>query len=451
MNFCRFWSSNLSEGAMPSMDLTNITQLLLQQIGLDHGTIGEHSIALGVQTRMQALRLTDVAAYAACLIVDRAELQALIEEVIVPETWFFRGLDQLCYMAEVGSRWRPSFPGHSLRVLSIPCSSGEEPYSIYMFLRHHGLEPSQIRILAVDISQRSIDRATRGEYGAMSFRETAPLCDVLRHRYFESDLRHTVIPEVRNAVQFRQDNVISPTFLADAGVFDIIFCRNLLIYFDQQSRKLALQSLQRLLAPNGYVFGGHAEQLAMLDPQLKSVGPAGAFAYQRTDAAITAARPSPQVAPSPTPSIRPAQPAFKSAFAPASDDWRAEGVSPQVVGEKTVRTQTGGLTPPARQEGSFDLLASAEQAANSGRLSDARSLCARYLEQYGPTASAMCLMGVIQQAAGELTDAERSFQKAVYLDPAHKDSLWHLKLLAEKRGDQRAVDNFNRRLARTTS
>ena len=436
---------------MPPMDLTNITQLLLQQIGLDHGTIGEHSIALGVQTRMQALRLTDVAAYVACVTVDRAELQALIEEVIVPETWFFRGLDQLRYMAEVGRQWQPTFPGHSLRVLSIPCSSGEEPYSIYMFLRHHGLEPSQIRILAVDISQRSIDRATRGVYGDLSFRETGPLCDVLRHRFFERDSIQTVIPEVRSAVQFRQDNLISPTFLADAGVFDMIFCRNLLIYFDQPSRRLALQSLQRLLAPNGYVFGGHAEQLAMLDPQLKNVGPAGAFAYQRTDVATNAERPSPVAARNPTSSIPPAQPAFKSAFAPPPDEWRAGGVSPPVVGEKLTRPQTGGLTPPARQEVSRDLLASAEHAANSGQLSDARSLCVQHLEQHGPTAAAMCLMGVIQNAAGELTDAEKSFQKAVYLDPTHKDSLWHLKLLAEKRGDQRAVDNFNRRLARVAS
>ena len=429
------------------MDLTNITQFLLQQIGLDHGTIGEHSIALGVQTRMRALRLTDIADYVACVTVDRAELQALIEEVIVPETWFFRGLDQLRYMAEVGRQWRPTFPGHSLRVLSIPCSSGEEPYSIYMFLRHHGLEPSQIRILAVDISQRSIDRAACGEYGDLSFRETGPLCDVLRHRFFERDSNRKVIPEVRSAVQFRQDNLISPSFLADAGVFDMIFCRNLLIYFDQPSRRLALQALQRLLAPNGYVFGGHAEQLAMLDPQLKSVGPAGAFAYQRTDVATNAEQPSPVAARNPTPSIPPAQPAFKSAFAPdVSGKALAAGHERQFNSTTPVASAI-----PLKASTIQDLLASAEQAANSGQLSDARSLCARHLEEHGPTAAAMCLMGVIQNAAGELTDAEKSFQKAVYLDPAHKDSLWHLKLLAEKRGDQRAVDNFNRRLARVAS
>ena len=430
------------------MDLTNITQLLLQQIGLDHGTIGEHSIALGVQARMQALRLTDVAAYVACASVDRAELQALIEEVIVPETWFFRGFDQLRYMAEVGSQWRPSFPGHSLRVLSIPCSSGEEPYSIYMFLRHHGLEPSQIRILAVDISQRSIDRATRGAYGDLSFRETGALCDVLRYRFFERDSNQTVIPEVRSAVQFRQDNLISPTFLADAGMFDMIFCRNLLIYFDQPSRQLALQALQRLLAPNGYVFGGHAENLAMLDPQLKSVGPPGAFAYQRTDSVNNAARPSSLLSLNSPPSIPPArEPAFRSAFAPD-----VSGTAPAAGFERPINFTTPVASAvPLKENSSQDLLVSAEQAANSGRLSDARSLCAQHLEQHGPTASAMCLMGVIQNAAGELTDAEKSFQKAVYLDPAHKDSLWHLKLLAEKRGDQRAVENLNRRLARVAS
>ncbi len=434
------------------MDLTNITQLLLQQIGLDHGTIGEASIELGVTARMQALRVNDVANYLARVIIDREELQALIEEVIVPETWFFRGFDQLRYMAEVGSQWRPSFPGHSLRVLSIPCSSGEEPYSIYMFLRHHGLEPSQIRIVAADISQRSIDRATRGVYGDLSFRETGPLCDVLRHRFFERDSNQTVIPEVRSAVQFRQDNLVSPTFLVDAGVFDMIFCRNLLIYFDQPSRQFALQSLQRLLAPNGYVFGGHAEQLAMIDPQLQSVGPAGAFAYQRADVANNAARPSPLPLRNPPPSIPPArEPAFRSAFAPdVSGTALAADFSPETSTSRQLARPVASAIPLTKST-IQDLLASAEQAANSGQLSDARSLCARHLEQHGPTASAMCLMGVIQNAAGELADAEKSFQKAVYLDPAHKDSLWHLKLLAEKRGDQRAVETLNRRLARAMS
>ena len=97
------------------------------------------------------------------------------------------------------------------------------------------------------------------------------------------------------------------------------------------------------------------------------------------------------------------------------------------------------------------LLTHAQQAANLGRLSDARAMCEQHLEQHGPTAPAFCLMGVIQQAAGEVTDAEKSFQKAVYLDPAHQDSLWRLKLLAEQRGDQRAVETFKRRLARAES
>lgn len=267
------------------MDLTNITQLLRQQIGLDHGTIGESSIEVAVRARMEAVRLADVATYVERLAANASELLALTEEVIVPETWFFRGFDQLRFLAEVGRQWQPAFPGQPLRVLSVPCSSGEEPYSTYMFLRHYGLEPSQIRIVAADISQRSLDRAARGIYADFSFRETEPLCELLRYRFFERDSVHTVIPEVRDAVLFRRDNLISPTFLADCGQFDLIVCRNLLIYFDPPSRQLALQSLQRLLAPNGYLFGGHAEQLALLDPRLKSVGPAGAFAYQRIEAA----------------------------------------------------------------------------------------------------------------------------------------------------------------------
>ncbi len=413
------------------MDLTPITQLLQQQIGLDHDTIGEKSIELGVQARMQSLRFNDVLAYVECVSANPMELQALTEEVIVPETWFFRGLEQLRFMAEVACKLRLESSRLPLRVLSVPCSSGEEPYSIYMFLRHYGLEPSQIRIVAVDISQRSIDRASRGVYSEFSFRETGPLCDLLRQVFFEGESALTIRSEVRDAVQFRLGNLISPALLSDLGEFDLIVCRNVLIYFDQTSRKLALQTLQRLLAPDGYLFGGHAEPLAMFEPRLKSVGPTGAFAYQRSDVATVAnlKKPSPLFTRSPEKRIAPPLPTFKSAFAPAA---------PVVASLVDVASKR-------------DLLSDAEQAADSGRLSDARSMCQQHLWQHGPTASGFCLMGVIHQAAGELSDAEKSFQKALYLDPAHKDSLWHLTLLAEQRGDQLAVETLRRRLARVVS
>lgn len=416
------------------MDVTPVTQLLLQQIGLDHDTIGETSIVLGVQARMQTLRLTNFVDYVDRVSADPKELQSLTEEVIVPETWFFRGLDQLRYMAKVASQWQMASPVLPLRVLSVPCSSGEEPYSIYMMLRHFGLESSQIRIVAVDISQRSIDRAQQGVFTEFSFREREPLCDILRHRFFEGDATLTVRSEVRDAVQFRQGNLISPTLLSETGEFDLIFCRNVLIYFDQRSRKRALQALKRLLAPSGYLFGGHAEPLSMFDPQLKSVGPIGAFAYQRANvAAVTnIKKPSPLFTRNPETKSPPPLPTFKSAFAPSAP---AQTASLIVANSKTSR----------------DLLGDAEQAADSGRLSDARSMCQQHLQQHGPTAPAFCLMGVIHQAAGELSDAEKSFQKALYLDPAHKDSLWHLTLLAEQRGDQHAVETLRRRLARVVS
>ncbi len=433
------------------MDLTQITQLLLRQIGLDHGTIGEKSIELAVQSRMQTLGLSDVSSYVERVSSNLTELQALTEELVVPETWFFRGFEQLRYMAEVASQ-RSALTGQPLRVLSIPCSTGEEPYSIYMFLRHFGLAPEQIRIVAADISQRAIDRAMQGNYSDYSFRENEPLCELLRHRYFERHDSNQVTAEVRSAVRFQQANLVSAMFLAESGDFDVIFCRNILIYFDQPARQQVLNTLDRLLAPDGYVFGGHAEPLAMFDSRLKSVGPPGAFAYQRSEVAVAAnaKKPSFSFTQNATPAIRPAQPAFKSAFAPTTDDRRTEGVSTLVGGETTTVPQTRGLTPPVRQEIAADLLTAAEQVANSGQLRNARSLCEQHLEQHGPTAPAYCLMGIIQQAAGELTDAEKSFQKAVYLDPAHRDSLWHLTLLAEQRGDQRAVETFKRRLARVT-
>ena len=441
------------------MDLTQITQLLLQRIGLDHGTIGEKSIELGVQDRMRTLGLSELDGYVERVSNDSCELQALTEELVVPETWFFRGFEQLRYMAEVASKWQFASSPQPLRVLSIPCSTGEEPYSIHMFLRHHGLTREQIQIDAVDISQRALDRAARGQYPNLSFRETHPLCEVLRQRFFEDGATNTVVAEVRDAVRFRRDNLVDPMFLADAGVFDLIFCRNILIYFDQSARQLVLSALQRLLARNGYVFGGHAEPLAMFDNRFKSVGPPGAFAYQRSiDVAANYEQKSDTARMrGESPRILPAQPAFRSAFAqivspPASTSTSSLS---QPVNVARSASQAAGSHDAAGQSGPMpvlrDLFAKAEAAANSGRLTEASRLCEQHFEKHGPTAPTCCLMGILQQAAGELAAAEKSFQKALYLDPAHRDALWHLSLLAEQRGDQRAVETFKRRLARVTS
>jgi len=358
-------------------------------------------------------------------------------------------------------------------VLSIPCCTGEEPYSIFMFLRHAGLLADQIRIVAVDISRRLIEKAQRGEYHNLSFREQQPLCDVLRCRFFERASPHRVTAEVREAVTFRVDNLVSPTFLSDSGQFDVIFCRNVLIYFDGQARAAAMKTLDRLLAPRGLLFGGHAEPLTNFDARYRSVGPAGAFAYQRAEAVAPAhARKPPfpfSVSASSTPNVvaellrnsdrsRGATPPHCGSAGNVPPNRLAAGVSSpvgrksQAVSKSKAVPPTAEPTPPASLVlPAGDLLASAEEAANAGRLSDAHALCKQHLHRHGPTAPVFCLMGILLQAAGELAEAEKSFQKAVYLDPAHRDSLWHLTLLAERRGDRPAAEILRRRLSRIAS
>ena len=140
-----------------------IEGLLKEIIGLDSASIGSATINRSVRRRMLACKLSDEHAYFELLTTSHIELQALVDEVTVPETWFFRGVEPFRLLAEYASmEWKKSHPGEVFRVLSIPCSSGEEPYSIAMVLMDIGLKKDQFHIDAVDINTRSIDRAKLG-------------------------------------------------------------------------------------------------------------------------------------------------------------------------------------------------------------------------------------------------------------------------------------------------
>ncbi len=401
-----------------------ISGLLNRQIGLAVESIGQRAIEAAVNARMRALGLTDLGAYVVVLDERLTELTALIEEVVVPESWFLRDRLPFLELAAHARARRRAHPNETFRVLSVPCSTGEEPYSVAIALLEDGHQPGDFTIDAVDISSQSIERGRAGVYGPSSFRGVDP---ALINRWFDAPRGDTraLSPLVKRTVSFQQCNLLDPGFLVDAAPYHAVLCRNLLIYLTAQARRVALARLDKLLLPEGLLIAGHAEALEVMAPKYRALGAAGAFTYTRR-AEAGAAKQEANRAPTRTKRARTYTPA------PVA---RASG---EKQGERKV-------VPPPEP---IDLLAEAAARADRGDLASAAELCEQKLAADGDDAGAWTLLGTVQQARGELDDAERSFSSALYCDPAHYQALVQLALLLERRGDRAGAANMRRRAAK---
>jgi len=259
-----------------------IEAMLRQKIGLDANSIGSRTIARAVEQRRLACGLPDLTSYLRRLQTTARELEELIETVVVPETSFFRDKEPFVYLSQyVTTEWLKA--SSILRVLSVPCSTGEEPLSIAMTLLDSGLAPTQFCIDAVDISKRALLKAKQAIYSRRSFRGGDFL--QAKQRYFRSLADgYEVRPFVRDTVKFMQGNLLKPGFLSE-GKYQIIFCRNLLIYLDYAARSQALQALDRALALPGLLFVGAAETAQITAKHYTSIDHPFAFAYRKENRA----------------------------------------------------------------------------------------------------------------------------------------------------------------------
>jgi len=390
--------------------------LLDRVMGLDAALIGTSAVDRAVEARIRANDLTGTDAYWALLQQAPDEVQALIETVVIPETWFFR--DPAAFDAMVrlcAPRMADGSP--PLRILSLPCSTGEEPYSIAMALLDAGWPAGRFRVDGVDISHQALGLARRGVYGRNSFRAQ----DLgFRDRHFEALEREWQLKErVRGCVQWQQGNMLDAAFLAGAAPYDVIFCRNLLIYFDAATQGRAVAVLRRLLAPQGLLLAGHSESGVVSAHGFASAQIPMAFAFRKAEA-VTAPKVAPVaparlVKPAPRPVV--ARPAFKpSPPAPAAP-------------------------PPPGLGGLWALL-------DSGRLDEADRACQTYIRNHGASADALMIQGLIADARGDAAAAAAAYRKVLYLDPDHGEAIGHLALLLRKQGDHARADLLTRRLAR---
>ena len=233
--------------------------------------------------RLRTLGITSLETYYECVArPDQIEeRERMIDAITTNETRFFREPRQFEFMVQnVLPRWRveaeQGLRARRVRIWSAGCSSGEEPYTVAMLMAKH-LPPQEgwdVRILATDISNRVLEKARRGIYPIAKARELPPdlLYSSMLRGTADRDGEMKVKIEIQQMIDFRRLNLHQESNLGESP-FDIIFCRNVLIYFDAASKSRVVAHLSRHLIANGLLFVGHAENLTSISAQLRSLEP----------------------------------------------------------------------------------------------------------------------------------------------------------------------------------
>lgn len=392
-----------------------------------------------------------------------AELGALAQELTIAETYFFRNVDQFHALAGAAlpHRLRARAGLGRLHVLSAGCASGEEAYTIAMLARQalSGL-PWEIVIRAVDVNPAMLEKARRARYTDWALRETPP---DIRERWFRRDGRDMVLAdEIRNAVTFEERNLVEDNLsLWQPGVYDVVFCRNVLMYLTPQQAQAVVRRIARSLAPGGYLFLGHAETLRNLSEDFNLRHTHGTFYYQHKEGS-EAREPSP-MPPTASHGFAWSVPAPALAAMPQDDSWVETIRQATERIERLVRAPTAAAAAPRWDAAqALDLLhkerfaealtlvrAAPAQATrtpevlllnavlltHSGRLQEAEAACRSLLAFDAQNAGAHYVLALCCEGCADGDGAAEHNQVAATLDPSFAMPRLHLGLLARRGGD----------------
>jgi len=417
-----------------------VTRLLSERLGLSAELLGFVVVERALDIVIGKAGSADRAERIAHLLRGQGEeWEMLVDEVVVPETWFFRDRKPFQFLASyVTEKWRPANSTGPFQVLCIPCASGEEPYSVAMTLLDAGLEADRIRIDAGEVSERALASARRGLYRKSSFREKS---NDLGEQYL---LRHPegrrVREEVAALVRFEKANLLDLAVYRQRAPYIAVFCRNALIYFEERARREVIASLRDLLDEDGLLFTGHSELMPFLEAGYQRVDYPQSFACRKAGPAHVA------------PGFSPARAALKGGATPPE----TEGLQ-SIFGRSRIATEAVATIHQARKPrriapayANKPLKASqadpppvsigeAGQLADRGKLEAATAICKRLLAEGAQDPNVYSLLGMISESGGKLEAAEDLFRKALFLDPHHYQSLLHMSLLCERHGD---IDGF---------
>lgn len=406
------------------------------------------------------------------------EFRALAEQLTVNETFFFRNADNFRAFAEavLPERIRANGQAKRLRLLSAGCASGEEPYTLAILVREAlpDLASWDVKILGIDVNPGSLAKAAQARYSTWSLRATS---QETRRRYFRADGREFVLaPDIQKLVTFEERNLVDddPLFWRSLAC-DVVFCRNVLMYFTPDKARDVVRRLSEALLPSGFFFLGHAETLRGLTHEFHLCHTHDTFYYRRREVsevvvATAAWEGSPGLsAEASLPSVVDSTASWVDVIQRASERIASladgRGRSPQKDGPSATLAGQGSPRAAARtwdlglvieavrqerfsdalslisslppdSEGDPDaLLLRAGLLTNHGRLDEAEGVCSRLLALDELNAGAHYLMALCREHAGDSTGAIEHDQTAIYLDAGFAMPHLHLGLMAKRAGD----------------
>lgn len=454
---------------LAASDLANFENLLAKKLGFLSDSARRDQLAQILTARLRATGNSDASRYFRLLNDPScafSELQAIADQLAVKETYFFRGLD---HWQALVNRVLPDLvakctASRRLRILCAGCSSGEEPYTLAILLREQLQidDAWSLDILGIDISPTAIEKARNGRYSAWSLRNTE---DFIKTRYFrQAGQQFELSGDIRSSVRFEVRNILDddPLFW-HSGAFDLIFCRNVFIYFTMPAVALVVNRFAQALIPGGYLFLGHSETLRGISRAFHLRSDANTFFYQRrhpeepleSSATFELWQQALQTSYSSAENIPAGEDSPPIPWVP-DDSWvettqRVSERIEQITAQRQKNSATAvPLSPldwahvmdlysceryaeveklletPAWSENRDALLLRAVVLTNHGRLQEAEKVCKTLLVADEFNAGASYLLALCCEHAGNLASAETHLQSAAYLDP--KFAMPHLQL-----------------------
>lgn len=381
-----------------------LEEKLRRAMGINLQTVGHNSLRNAVARRMRVLGIKERWQYYELAGRSQGELNELIDEVAVNETWFFRDNTPFTVLQRYARNWLKMGSGSYLRILSVPCASGEEPYSIAIALLETGINGLLFKIDAIDISYRALRMARRGIYGCNSFRGRN---NFFQRKYFQKTKGgYAIAKHIKHSVNFIRANILDAGLPVLNSKYDIIFCRNLLIYLDKDNQKMVVSILCKMLADDGLIFTGHAEPGAFDNSIFTPAPYPRSFALVKKSAVVNKPDHSSPCTQQPLPDPLPIKPL-----------WSSE-------------------------------LDAARDLADTGQYEEAMGCCEQYIRHQGPDKEAFFLMGMILVDMDEPRLAVRMLKKVVYLDPNLVKAIDMLAHLYKGLGDENNYRVFKQRAQR---
>ena len=411
-----------------------VMEFITHSLGMEQGSAGKDAVRRAVAFAMRQEGVSDAREYEKLFLSSPAARQKLIDAVVVGETWFFRDRGPFLWLARHARQWLETHPGSTLKILSSPCATGEEPYSIVMTLLAAGLPPSAFTVEGVDATSGPRDGRPRllpekrfpGSIGE----------DVAR--FFETTPSGRKVAEaVASLVSFSPENLALPGSLAGRGPYDIIFCRNLLIYMTPEARLRIFDRMNRLLIPGGLLFTGHTETN---------------FWHQRGyqllpwDRAFALAKPASPAQPAAIRTKAPTKPSVR----PGENFPRKTGAAAQEATSSPSNTGQGktagkGRGQPAKSETAsenFKLSQADEQIQEARRLADTGGIAPPVSPgmhaQIRPGCRSLLPDGNPSPWPSRIRTARRTIFEGPYLDPG-TTSLNYISLIAAVGNEKAAL------------